>query len=109
MLSLANVYFFEPGLFNGLQPIQIKKSFPVSSSHARRLKRVLQSPVGRGVRSASEQMYSIDPVFRKEKALQKSIRGPERKRPPEGGLPRFEYRSAYAVLARTREPRRYPA
>jgi hypothetical protein len=26
LLSFANVYFFESGLFNGLQPIQIKIS-----------------------------------------------------------------------------------
>jgi hypothetical protein len=34
MLSFANVYFFESGLFNGLQPIQIKKSFLFQSSTA---------------------------------------------------------------------------
>jgi hypothetical protein len=28
LLSFAYVYFFESGLFNGLQLIQIKKSFP---------------------------------------------------------------------------------
>ena len=28
MLSFTNVYFFESGLFNGLQPIQIKKVTP---------------------------------------------------------------------------------
>jgi hypothetical protein len=31
MLSFTYVYFSESGLFNGLQPIQIKKTFPVSS------------------------------------------------------------------------------
>jgi hypothetical protein len=28
LLSFAYIYFFESGLFNGLQPIQIKKSSP---------------------------------------------------------------------------------
>jgi hypothetical protein len=28
LLAFASVYFFESGLFNGLRPIQIKKSFP---------------------------------------------------------------------------------
>jgi hypothetical protein len=28
LLSFANVYFFESGLFNGLRAIQIKKIFP---------------------------------------------------------------------------------
>jgi len=32
LLSFAIVYFFESGLFNGLQPIQIKKSSPLLSS-----------------------------------------------------------------------------
>jgi hypothetical protein len=31
LLSFANVYFFESGLFNGLRPIQIKKIFSVLS------------------------------------------------------------------------------
>jgi hypothetical protein len=30
LLSFAFFYFCESGLFNGLRPIQIKKSFPVS-------------------------------------------------------------------------------
>jgi hypothetical protein len=30
LLSFTYVYFFESGLFNGLRPIQTKKSFPAS-------------------------------------------------------------------------------
>jgi hypothetical protein len=32
MLAFTYVYFSEPGLFNELQPIQIKKFFPVSGA-----------------------------------------------------------------------------
>jgi hypothetical protein len=35
LLSFTYVYFFESGLFNGLRPIQIKKSFPVRLSQPR--------------------------------------------------------------------------
>jgi hypothetical protein len=31
MLSFTSVYFFESGLFNGLPPIQLKISLPVSA------------------------------------------------------------------------------
>jgi hypothetical protein len=34
LLAFANVYFFEPSLFNGLRPIQIKNSLPVPGFEA---------------------------------------------------------------------------
>jgi hypothetical protein len=67
MLSFANVYFLESGLFNGLQPIQIKKSSPVIldlESYDRVLPQ-LHPPTARGFDPANESC-STDSDYRKE-------------------------------------------
>jgi hypothetical protein len=51
LLAFASVYFLESGLFNGLRPIQIKKSYPFrlpSISQARSLCHPIGATPGAG-------------------------------------------------------------
>jgi hypothetical protein len=55
LLAFTSVYFFESGLFNGLQPIQIKKIFPVFRLSSGRPKTLDLPPRGpRGLNSAQK-------------------------------------------------------
>jgi hypothetical protein len=73
LFSFAADYFFESGLFNGLQPIQIKKSPPffvsrlrLCQGHFRRMSFTFLPPIGLRLRLASGKACSTDPGFRKE-------------------------------------------
>jgi hypothetical protein len=80
LLSFANVYFLESGLFNGLQPIQIKKFSSVLrlapsvvlEDISGGMSFTFLPPTGARLRSGEWEDYSTDPGFWKEIAHQKS-------------------------------------
>jgi hypothetical protein len=73
MLSFAYVYFLESGLFNGLQPIQIKKSFPVSRCVSNVIGAPFASPLSPRAASTGSSNRNINSThsgLRKENACQ---------------------------------------
>src|SRR5260370_21318454 len=85
LLSFASVYFFESGLFKGLQPIQTKKSGGVGEAKRRRVRPLFilvsmpDNPAGSLCR---EKTYSTKFGFSEEIVCGRIAKGPSYPRRP---------------------------